>query len=349
MWVSAGCGIRVQTEGVETGTPFLITVTLPPTFTPRPSETPSPLPPTPTFAPVEGITSTQLNVRAEPSTASAVLGIIPANTKVEIIGRDPGGNWWQIVYPAGSEGKGWVTAQYVSTAGIPEVPVVGSGASDPNVANIAVVLQQLNVRSGPGTNFNSLGTLNVNDVVTLTGKNSNGTWLQIEFPNGPDGKAWISAAFVRVDNVDVLPIVADTGEIVGTGTPVNTPLPPTPTLVPAPIDNDSAENPLVRVMFNPLGTRLFIYTGDVSAPNGDAEDWIAFTPYGDVVFAQIECEGSGSIRIEWIEGRADLVCGEPLKAFPVRQGMQVLLHIQAIATAENLQYTKYTLTIQAGQ
>jgi len=68
------------------------------TQTPALSETATLLPAQPTTAPVEGMTSTQINVRAEPSTSSNVLGIIPANTKVEITGKDPGENWWQIHY-----------------------------------------------------------------------------------------------------------------------------------------------------------------------------------------------------------------------------------------------------------
>ena len=86
--------------------------TLPPSPAPALSETPLP-PALPTTAPAEGITSTQVNVRVEPSTASDVLGIIPADMRVEITGKDPGGNWWQINYPhpQAVDGKGWITAQ----------------------------------------------------------------------------------------------------------------------------------------------------------------------------------------------------------------------------------------------
>ncbi|HEX6035824.1 MAG TPA: SH3 domain-containing protein, partial [Anaerolineales bacterium] len=91
-------------------TQFVTTPTLPLTTTTTALETalPSSLPPT--LAPVDGITSTQVNVRAEPSTAGTVLGIIPADMRVEITGKDPGGNWWQINYPhpEAMDGKGWV-------------------------------------------------------------------------------------------------------------------------------------------------------------------------------------------------------------------------------------------------
>jgi len=314
---------------------------------PRPSETPLPPPPQPTIAPVEGIASTQINVRAQPSTASDVLGIIAANTKVEIVGKDPGGNWWQINYPQGVEGKGWVTAQYVTTAGKPEVPVIGGDTSNPASGNSAVVIQQLNVRSGPGTSFNSLGILNANDVVSLTGKNSNGSWLQITFAEGPDGKGWVNAGFVKADNVDGLPIVSDVGEVIGTGTPVDTPLPPTPTIVPASMDNDSADSPIKTVILEDAGTHTVLYNGDVSAPDGDAEDWIAVTSNNDTVFIGIQCVGSASIHTEIVGTEVSFVCNEAIKAVPVKSNMSFLIHIKATSSAGQLQYTKYMLTIKA--
>jgi uncharacterized protein YraI len=347
----AGCGIQVEVNETMTPTAWVITSTLPPTVTPRPSETPLPPPPLPTVAPVEGIASTQVNVRAEPSTASEVFGIIAANTKVEIVGRDTGENWWQIIYPAGVDGKGWVSAQFITTATQPEVPVIGGERANSDSVGDAVIIQQLNVRSGPGTGFNSLGVLNANDVVNLTGKNGNGTWLQIEFTAGPNGRGWVNAGFVRANDVDDLPIVTDEGTIVGTGTPVDTPLPPTPTVVPAPMDNDSADNPIASVTFSQTGTRTLIYNGDVSAPDGDMEDWIAFVPYGDVVFAGIDCSGNGSPRVEIVVGgvvsNQSIVCNDSTKTIAVQKGARVLIHVIAQSSAGGLQYTRYIVTIRA--
>jgi uncharacterized protein YraI len=341
----SGCRITIQTE-LPTAIPTIfITATLPPSPTPRPSETPSPPPPTPTVAPVAGVTSTQLNVRAEPSTASEVLGIIPAGVTVQIVGQDVGGNWWQILYEAGAGGKGWVTAQYVRTATRPEVPVIGS--AEQGVAGSAVVIQQINVRSGPGTGFNSLGLLNANDVIRLTGKNRDGSWLQIEFAGGPDGKGWVNAAFVRAQDVDTLPIVAETGEIVGTGTPTNTPLPPTPTVVSAPMDLDSAQAPLKTILFEHAGTQTLIYNGDVSAPDGDAADWIAFIPYGHYVLVSLQCSGNGSLRAEITPPGLPLDCNGQEKAVRVTPGAAHLIHLEALSTSSALQAVTYTLTIKA--
>jgi uncharacterized protein YraI len=289
-------------------------------------------------------------VRAEPSTASDVLGIIPPDMSVEIVGKDPGENWWQILYPQGADGKGWVTAQYITTATKPEVPSIGGDGADSNNGNLAVIQQKINIRSGPGTGFNSIGTLNPQDAVNLTGKDENGTWLQIEFAAGPEGKGWINTAFVQVSDVENLPIVTDAGVIVGTGTATTIPLPPTPTLVPAWMDNDSAENPIARVSFDSSGTQTLIYNGDVSTPEGDTQDWIRFTSYSTLVIASLECIGSNSLRVDILENnvptKQTITCGEQMKAVVVNRGASYLIHLQALQSSENLQYTNYTLTIK---
>jgi uncharacterized protein YraI len=307
---------------------------------------------------VEGITSTQLNVRAEPSTASAVLGVIPANSRVQIVGKDPGEGWWQILYPeAGeaqgtTEGKGWVTAQYVTTRSLPpEVPVIGSGPdpTNPNAAFVAVIQQQLNVRSGPGTDFNSLGTLNPQDVVTLTGKDSNGVWLQIEYSAGPNGRGWINAAFARAQGAEGLPIVSEAGQVIGTGTPVDTPPPPTPTVLPAPNDGDSAQAPSAKVVLSVSGTSSFQFSSDVSSPAGDRDDWIQFTPFTDRVMVELTCIGQGPLTVDLLQNSQlvrdldAMACGRG-RVIATEVGIAYQLHIQA-AASDVLQYTRYTVRI----
>ena len=352
MLTISSCTANAGPTQTASATPLILTATLQPTLTALPTETPLPPPPTPTLAPVEGISSTQLNVRAEPSTASAVLGIIPPNTNLQIIGKDPGGSWWQIMYPAGTQEKGWVTAQYVTSGSPPEVPVIGGGEANPNDGNVAIVQQQLNVRSGPGADFNSVGTLNPQDVVGLIGKDANGVWLQISFPagSGPEGKGWISAAFVQAQGVENLPIIMETGLIIGTGTPTGIPFTPTPTVVPAWDDHDSPSGPIASVIFEATGTQTLIYNGDISSPQGDSQDWIAFSPYDSFVFVSLECTGGNSLRVDMTKNNLpaslNVGCGDRMKQIEVEAGADYLIHLQTLPSAENLQYINYTLTIK---
>ena len=349
MLLASGCGTQAE-QAVPTSTTFLLTSTLPAVSTASASETPLPPPPQPTAAPVEGTSSTQINVRSEPSTSASVLGMIPPNTKVQIVGKDPGGNWWQILYEGGVEGKGWVTAQYVATANPAAVPVIGGDPADPGNGNVAIVQQQINVRSGPGTSFNSLGTLNAQDVVTLTGKDSNGAWLQIAFAAGPEGKGWVNAAFVRAQGLENIPIVTEAGQVIGTGTPTTIPAAPTPTVIPARMDNDSAGNPVVSVTFERTGTHTLIYEGDISIPEGDPEDWINFQPYSRTVIASISCTGTGALQADLLEDGMPtsmaLTCGDLNKPIVVNAGSSYTVHLYAQSTAGALQYTSYTIKIQ---
>ncbi|HAV78909.1 MAG TPA: hypothetical protein DCX53_16275 [Anaerolineae bacterium] len=345
--ISSSCSVKVQTESSATAAPSIITATLPLTPTPLPSETPLPPVPQPTIVPVSGTTSTQLNVRAEPSTASEVIDIIPANSAVQIVGKDVGENWWQIIYASGADGKGWVTAQFVETAGKPDVPVIGGDGSNPLAGNMALVIQQLNVRSGPGTSFDPLGVLNENDVVSLTGRNRDGSWLQIDFPIGPEGKGWVSSGFVRSDEAESLPIVLDTGTVIGTSTPARTPLTPTPTIVPASMDFDTPEKPIKTVILGGTGTHTVLYNGDVSYPEGDTTDWISVTPRVDVLFARVECLGDSSIRIKVSGSEIELACNSAIQVIPVSKNVPFLIQIQAVGSANQLQYTRYMLEIKA--
>jgi uncharacterized protein YraI len=350
--LSTACVAPQREASVPTATEFLVTSTLSASATFRPSETALPAP-QPTIVPIQGTTSTQINVRSDASTAGTVLGMIPANTIVDILGKDPGGNWLQIIYPQAEavDGKGWVTAQYVVVANGAEIPVIGGNRPNPTNGNVAIVQQQINVRSGPGTSFNSLGILNPQDVVNLTGKDANGAWLQIEFAAGPEGKGWVNAQFVQANGVENVPTISEAGEVIGTGTPTGIPATVTPTLIPAWMDNDSQNNPVASVVFEPFGTHTLIYTGDVSSPGGDAQDWIQFTPASDHLFATLECQNGSKLQVNFLEnGQSsdlELACGARMKELEVRTGVAYLVQLQAPQAISSLEYIRYTITIQA--
>jgi uncharacterized protein YraI len=266
--------------------------------------------------------------------------------KVQIFGKDPSGNWLQVAYAQGIDGKGWVTAAYVQINVTAEISVI-RGAAGSGAGPSGLVIQQLNVRSGPGTDYSSLGVLNPNDVVYLSGKNDNGSWLQIKFTGGTDDKGWVATAFIEANGVNNLPIVAETGQVIGTGTPTGIPPSPTPTLIPAKNDGDSAEVPAVNVSFSANGTRSFLYSNDLSSPEGDSEDWLRFIPYQPSVLAQLSCAGSGEINAEIVLNGETIVnvvkCGGT-DMYMLNSGQAYLVHLSTTSPGV-LQYTSYTLKI----
>lgn len=61
-----------------------------------------------------------------------------------------------------------------------------------NGPTATVVVESLNVRSGPGTNYNRIGAVRNGDVVVVTGQVKNCSWLQVTTPAGVEG--WVSGS-----------------------------------------------------------------------------------------------------------------------------------------------------------
>ncbi len=342
-FVAAGC---ISGAPPATATVYLITSTLPATQVPTGTAVPHPTL-QPTSAPIQGITTSRLNVRGGPSSASPPLGMIDPFTTVLIQARDQSGNWYQIQFPQGNQGFGWVTAQYVTVQNPAAIPVVTSAAG---AAPSGVIMQQVNVRSGPGTDANSVGALNARDVVALTGKDQTGLWLQIQYQAGPDGKGWVAAGYVQANGFDQLPIVGQTGQLIGTETPTAVP----PTALPTPgiavQDNDSAQAPAADVTFSPAGAGSLIYSSSLSTPAGDAEDWIRFTPYESRLRIGLACLGNGDLRLALTTKSLPVInqqlpgCGATTMLTLVAM-QPYLLQLTLGAVTGQQQYLQYTLTV----
>ncbi len=371
----SACSVSLSqaTTAVPTELPF-DTPTLPPTATERPTATPVTPTVAPTVVPVEGTVQTQINVRTTADKNSPSLGLIKAGEKVQIVGQTEAVDWWLIYYADAPSGYGWVTAQYVTTKSTPEVPVVSGdftlliGTPFPTPTPIgglsAKTLVKVNVRSGPGTGFNSLGMIDPESSLTLTGKNETGTWLQIFKAGGPGDRGWVSAAYVRVDgDTAMLPMFNEFGTPVADTSGTPQPGQPTPTLIIAPAadDGDSAQKPAASILFSPQGARQFIYSSAVSAPEGDSTDWVQFAPYSpqpgqtEPISLHLACDGNGTLKVElWQDGSpltgwGTLACGGNSGALALSGESTYLLKLAATEGAGGLQSVLYTLTVESGK
>lgn len=285
----ASCGSG-EIVTLSTPTPNFVTATLPSTIAPLPSQTA--LPPTlvPTSNPIQGNTTTQVNVRKQTNTASDTLGVIPAFSNLQIIGKESTGNWYQVVY----EGQaGWVRTEFVQVDDSVEIQVVGLETATP-VGMSGVVKSGINVRSGAGKDFESIGVLTQKDVVWITAKNEGNAWAQIEF-NGKVG--WVALEFLETDAIDNLPVVA---ENIVEVTPSLTVENPVVVVQVAYQDNDTMQTPFAKTFFTEA--KIFQITNDVSTPQGDFEDWIEFSSYTSKTVIEISCSGSGLQLELWQAG-----------------------------------------------
>ena len=120
------------------------------------------------------------------------------------------------------------------------VPTVTGTPSGPIAVVYSDPEEQINVRSGPGTDYPKVGVLLNRQQVPALGATPGGSWVQIIYPGVDGGVAWVYAPLVRLDGI--LPIVEP---------------PPTPTLMITPtIDPTLASQFILDIP----ATRLPTYT-----------------------------------------------------------------------------------------
>jgi hypothetical protein len=111
-------------------------------------------------------------------------------------------------------------------------------------------------------------------------------------------------------------------------------------------DGDSMQVPLAAATFSPTGSRTLQVSGDVSAPDGDLEDWMQFTTDGEVVSIQVTCPGN-TLRVElWNNEKSvdDLPCEE--KSFvTVAPNSSYFLRLSE-SNANTPGYTSYVLKVE---
>ncbi len=330
------------------------------TETPTVTDTPvvTVLTPTATLtpAPIKGTITLQINVRSGPGTVYESLGLLNAGQTVDILSRNLEGTWYKIQYSTAEGGTAWVVAQYVRVEAGIEIPLDTVSNQEGLTGRVTL---RINVRSGPSITFDTLGLLEAGTTVTLTGKNATASWYQIVYPDGPDGHGWVTVQYIQTDATSNLPVLDEFGRAVtssATGTPSGPEPIPTPTSGPAPADGDSAAAPLAKVVFSAAGVRQFTFSGQVSAPDGDAEDWLEFTPFSSLgadarlVFSLV-CFGNAALDIELSQGGAALQnwgtiqCGDTGKYVSVPAAIPTLVRLQASA-GEGLRLVTYMLKVE---
>jgi uncharacterized protein YgiM (DUF1202 family) len=150
---------------------------------------------------VKGIIVASLRLRDKPSNTGNQIGLLAPNDVVVVTGRNTSGTWILVQTPGGL--SGWVGSPYVVLvkANLNSLPIldasgnVAEGATPDASAGIkGLVVVKLTIRAKPSIGDAALGTLNPDDIVTVTGRNASGTWLQISTPAGVSG--WVASPYI---------------------------------------------------------------------------------------------------------------------------------------------------------
>jgi PKD repeat protein len=101
-----------------------------------------------------------------------------------------------------------VTPIAVAVIGVVRVQPTGTPPPPPGGVAQLTATANVNIRKGPGTNYDILGVLLRGQKAEITGRNADATWWQIKFVAGPGGVGWVSAAYATAESIANVPVVA---------------------------------------------------------------------------------------------------------------------------------------------
>lgn len=117
--------------------------------------------------------------------------------------------WWAINVPYLASGRGWVARELVqaeNTLGVQVVSVSGQ-PGDEGGSTTGRALANVNIRSGPGLNFQKVGSLEINQETSIVGIDPEGFWYFVDVPGVRQEQGWVSVDYVAAQNTDDLPVV----------------------------------------------------------------------------------------------------------------------------------------------
>jgi uncharacterized protein YgiM (DUF1202 family) len=156
-----------------------------------------------------------LNIRSGPDMSFNSVGVLKYGQVAEVLGISADGLWWAIKVPGKADKVGWVSKDYVAprnTIGVPVITVEPSalGTIVPTPVSGAAYLVTayvVNIRAGPGKEYEVIGKLEQGQVAEVVGKSEDGEWWAITYPASKTGKGWVAAAFVQVVGGEKVPVV----------------------------------------------------------------------------------------------------------------------------------------------
>ena len=156
-----------------------------------------------------------LNVRGGPSINYSVLGHLYGGQEVPIVGRTNDKLWYQV---EASFGTGWVYAEYLLPRNeYGSSPVTSADVEDAIVDGPIGVINTgaLNIRSGPGPNYTSIGAVPGGEEALIIGRSADWSWWLMETSVGT---GWASAVFVVVRGDNGTVPYAEPGTTIPAGT-----------------------------------------------------------------------------------------------------------------------------------
>lgn len=195
-----------------------------PTGQPLPVITPPLLPTTVNFPPPAAsapqvVMREPATLRSGPTLEFPVFGVATTGSRAEVVGESNDREWWAVRIPTtlASNGVGWINKMFTTTSNVGAVPVLPTPNLPNNITPAApasgapslVTMDTLNVRTGPGNEYPSLGRVSRGTVLAVLGVSPDRAHFVVNIPTNltPSGQGWVPAQWVRAENVGNVPVV----------------------------------------------------------------------------------------------------------------------------------------------
>lgn len=135
------------------------------------------------------LTARHLNLRTGPTTTSTILMIVPSGAALTVSGDSQSG-YFPVVY---GERSGWVSTELVQLEMRTEPAAAANFDQAPSLPDgMATLVESLNLRSGPGTDFDAIQVVDAGTQVEATGE-IDGAYEKIRIGNK---EGWVRSVYV---------------------------------------------------------------------------------------------------------------------------------------------------------
>ncbi|PEI50232.1 hypothetical protein CN635_26240 [Priestia aryabhattai] len=143
------------------------------------------------------VTASKLNVRSGAGTNYGIIGSVVKDQTLSVVSKS--GSWYKINYNGRT---GYVSSDYVQSSGTTAPPAEST--------TYTVTASTLNVRSGAGTNYASIGSVTKGQKLSVVSKS--GSWYKINY-NGRTG--YVSSDYVQASATASPKLVVDSFKTLG--------------------------------------------------------------------------------------------------------------------------------------
>ena len=159
------------------------------------------------------------SVRSGPGAQYPIYGVAPVGSKAKVVGISEDRSWWAVELPSSidPDGNGWIYKDFVYAQQTDNVPTIEAPRVPENIvptppqsgAAAAVTREPINVRSGPGSQYDSYGQIPIGTVMAIVGKSLDGEYWVVKIPKSiaENEQGWVAARYCSAENTRQVPVV----------------------------------------------------------------------------------------------------------------------------------------------